>query len=125
MLVPRARYTDALNLGRSVANTPWRPVGSGHPDRPSASGRVSTRSCGFIERAQRDGGLVAHGGADTIRDTGYLSHQQFSPTSTWIPSWARRRCSAPVLVVPFDDDDDALRIANGTRTAWLVRSGGR
>lgn len=44
---------------------------------------------------------------------GGSSNRPCSPTSTTPTGSPAKRCSAPVIaVIPFDDDEDAIRIAN-------------
>ncbi|MFN8225601.1 MAG: aldehyde dehydrogenase family protein [Mycobacterium sp.] len=117
MLVPRARYTDALNLVESAVakytvGDPWDP---GTRIGPSASKGQYEIVRGFIERAQRDGARLLTGGADTIRDTGYFVAPTVFADVDPDSELGQEEVFGPVLaVIPFDDDDDALRIANGT-----------
>jgi aldehyde dehydrogenase (NAD+) len=117
MLVPRSRYAEGLDLveaavSRYTVGDPWDPatrIG------PSASASQYQTVRGFIDRAQRDGARLITGGSDRIRDVGYyLAPTVFAdvdPNS----ELGQEEVFGPVLaVIPFDDEDDALRIANGT-----------
>lgn len=117
MLVPRSRYGEALDLieaavGRYTVGDPWDPatrIG------PSASALQFHSVRGFIERAQRDGARLLTGGADKIRDVGYFIaptvFADVEPTS----ELGQEEVFGPVLaVIPFDGEDEALEIANGT-----------
>ncbi len=117
MLVPRARYTEALNLMESAVakytvGDPWDP---GTRIGPSASKGQYETVLGFIERAQRDGARLLTGGADMIRDTGYYVAPTVFVDVDPDSELGQEEVFGPVLaVIPFDDDEDALRIANGT-----------
>ncbi|TQR86580.1 aldehyde dehydrogenase family protein [Mycobacterium hodleri] len=117
MLVPRSQYGEALELieaavGRYTVGDPWDPatrIG------PSASASQFRSVRGFIERAQRDGARLLTGGAEQIRDVGYFIaptvFADVDPTS----ELGQEEVFGPVLaVIPFDGEDEALEIANGT-----------
>ena len=117
MLVPRSQYGQALDLieaavGRYTVGDPWDPatrIG------PSASASQFRSVRGFIERAQRDGARLLTGGAERIRDVGYFIaptvFADVEPTS----ELGQEEVFGPVLaVIPFDGEDEALEIANGT-----------
>jgi len=117
MLVPRSQYGQALDLieaavGRYTVGDPWDPatrIG------PSASASQFRSVRGFIERAQRDGARLLTGGAERIRDVGYFVaptvFADVDPTS----ELGQEEVFGPVLaVIPFDGEDEALEIANGT-----------
>lgn len=117
MLVPRSQYGQALYLieaavGRYTVGDPWDPatrIG------PSASASQFRSVRGFIERAQRDGARLLTGGAERIRDVGYFVaptvFADVDPTS----ELGQEEVFGPVLaVIPFDGEDEALEIANGT-----------
>lgn len=117
MLVPRSCYDEALGLieaavARYTVGDPWDPatrIG------PSASASQFRSVKGFIERAQQDGARLLTGGADKIRDVGYFIaptvFADVEPTS----ELGQEEVFGPVLaVIPFDGEDEALEIANGT-----------
>ena len=117
MLVPRSQYGQALDLieaavRRYTVGDPWDPatrIG------PSASASQFRSVRGFIERAQRDGARLLTGGAERIRDVGYFVaptvFADVDPTS----ELGQEEVFGPVLaVIPFDGEDEALEIANGT-----------
>jgi aldehyde dehydrogenase (NAD+) len=117
MLVPRSRYGEALNLieaavARYTVGDPWDPatrIG------PSASASQHQTVCGFIERAQRDGARLLTGGPDQIRDVGYYVAPTVFADVDPDSELGQEEVFGPVLaVIPFSDEEDALRIANGT-----------
>ncbi len=70
---------------------------------------------GFIERAQRDGARLLTGGAEEVRDVGYYVAPTVFADVDPDSELGQEEVFGPVLaVIPFDDADDALRIANGT-----------
>jgi len=117
MLVPRSRYGEALDLieaavSRYTVGDPWDPATRIGPSA-SASQWQSVR--GFIERAQRDGARLLSGGAEQIRDVGYFIAPTVFADVDPDSELGQEEVFGPVLaVIPFDDEDDALRIANGT-----------
>jgi betaine-aldehyde dehydrogenase len=117
MLVPRSRYGEALDLieasvARYTVGDPWDPatrIG------PSASASQCQTVRGFIERAQRDGARLLTGGAEQIRDVGYYVAPTVFADVDPDSELGQEEVFGPVLaVIPFSDEEDALRIANGT-----------
>jgi aldehyde dehydrogenase (NAD+) len=118
MLVPQSRYGEALDLieaavARYTVGDPWDP---GTRIGPSASASQYQTVRGFIERAQRDGARLLTGGAEQVRDVGfYVTPTVFADVDP-DSELGQEEVFGPVLaVIPFADEDDALRIANGTR----------
>ncbi|MGV0746479.1 aldehyde dehydrogenase family protein [Mycolicibacterium sp. XJ870] len=117
MLVPRARYAEALELIETAASKypvgdPWDP---GTRIGPSASRAQYETVLGFIERAKRDGARLLLGGAQKLRDVGYFVAPTVFADVDPDSELGQEEVFGPVLaVIPFDDTDDALRIANGT-----------
>jgi aldehyde dehydrogenase (NAD+) len=117
MLVPRSLYGEALDLieaavSRYTVGDPWDPatrIG------PSASASQFQTVRGFIERAQHDGARLLTGGAEKIRDVGYYVAPTVFADVDPDSELGQEEVFGPVLaVIPFDDEDEALRIANGT-----------
>jgi acyl-CoA reductase-like NAD-dependent aldehyde dehydrogenase len=117
MLVPQSRYGEALDLieaavARHTVGDPWDP---GTRIGPSASASQYQTVRGFIERAQRDGARLLTGGAEQVRDVGfYVTPTVFADVDP-DSELGQEEVFGPVLaVIPFADEDEALRIANGT-----------
>ncbi|KAA0096898.1 aldehyde dehydrogenase family protein [Mycolicibacterium sp. P1-18] len=117
MLVPRSQYREALDLieaavARYTVGDPWDPatrIG------PSASASQFRSVRGFIERAQRDGARLLTGGAGQIRDVGYFIAPTVFADVDPLSELGQEEVFGPVLaVIPFDGEDEALEIANGT-----------
>lgn len=117
MLVPRSHYEEALDLvaaavSKYTVGDPWDPatrIG------PSASASQYRTVLGFIERAQRDGARLLVGGVEKVRDVGYYVKPTVFADVDPDSELGQEEVFGPVLaVIPFSDNDDALRIANGT-----------
>ncbi|BBY18260.1 aldehyde dehydrogenase family protein [Mycolicibacterium litorale] len=117
MLVPQSRYAEALELVETAAAkyTVGDPQDPATRIGPSASASQFATVRGFIERAQRDGARLITGGAKKIRDVGYyLAPTVFADVDP-VSELGQEEVFGPVLaVIPFRDEEDALRIANGT-----------
>ena len=117
MLVPRSRYDEALAIveaavAKYTVGDPWDP---GTRIGPSASKSQYKTVLGFIERAQRDGARLVSGGTDKVRDIGYFVAPTVFADVDPESELGQEEVFGPVLaVIPFDDEADALRIANGT-----------
>ena len=130
MLVPRARYTEALNLMESAVakytvGDPWDP---GTRIGPSASKGQYETVLGFIERAQRDGARLLTGGADMIRDTGYYVAPTVFVDVDPDSELGQEEVFGPVLsVVRAESLADAIALINASPfangTAIFTRSG--
>jgi aldehyde dehydrogenase (NAD+) len=116
MLLPRSRYEEGVELLKQyLGATPY-----GDPQRPDVmmgpliSAKQRDRVLGYIEMGVKEGATLALGGG---RPKDYPKGWYVEPTlftdvdnSMTI---AQEEIFGPVLVViPFDDDDDAVRIAN-------------
>src|SRR3954471_13491706 len=117
MLVPRSQYGAALDLieaavSRYTVGDPWDPatrIG------PSASASQFQTVRGFIERAQHDGARLLTGGAEKIRDVGYyVAPTVFADVDPDSELGQEEVFGLVLAVIPFSDEEDALRIANGT-----------
>jgi aldehyde dehydrogenase (NAD+) len=117
MLVPQSSYGEALDLieaavARYTVGDPWDP---GTRIGPSASASQYQTVRGFIERAQRDGARLLTGGAEKVRDVGYYVAPTVFADVDPASELGQEEVFGPVLaVIPFADEDEALRIANGT-----------
>ncbi|KUI38088.1 aldehyde dehydrogenase family protein [Mycobacterium sp. GA-2829] len=117
MLVPQSRYAEALDLiEAAVAKyTVGDPLDPATRIGPSASKAQYETVRGFIERAQRDGARLLTGGAEKVRDVGYYIAPTVFADVDPDSELGQEEVFGPVLaVIPFRDEDDAVRIANGT-----------
>lgn len=117
MLVPASQYGKALELVEAAVAkyTVGDPLDPDTRIGPSASARQYETVLGFIERAQRDGARLITGGAQKIRDAGYYVAPTVFADVAPESELGQEEVFGPVLaVIPFDDESDALRIANCT-----------
>lgn len=116
MLLPRSRYDEGIEKLTAVMKmAPY-----GDPQRPDVmmgpliSARQRDRVLGYIDRGVAEGArLVMGGGRPGHLPTGwYVEPTLFADVDNAM-TIAREEIFGPVLVViPFTDDDDAVRIAN-------------
>ena len=83
---------------------------------PLASGQQCARVMRYIETAQREGAQLVHGGKRALTETrGYFVEPTIFRQVSADARIAQEEVFGPVLVViPFDDEVEALRIANDT-----------
>ncbi len=116
MLLPRSRYEEGVELLKTyLAMVPY-----GDPQRddvimgPLISEKQRTRVLGYIESGVREGATLAVGGgrpADQPKGW-FVEPTMFTDVDNAM-TIAQEEIFGPVLVViPFEDDDDAVRIAN-------------
>ena len=116
LLVPRARYEEAVAL----AAEGFAKVRYGDPTDPAnvmgplVSKRQQERVLGYIETGRAEGARVVCGGgvpAD-LPDGCFVEPTLFAEVDNRM-TIAQEEIFGPVLVViPYEDDDDAVRIAN-------------
>ncbi|HWE55440.1 MAG TPA: aldehyde dehydrogenase family protein [Acidimicrobiales bacterium] len=116
MLLPRSRYAEGVALlDQAMAHVPY-----GDPQRPDVmmgpviSEKQRQRILGYIEKGRAEGATLRLGGGRPAHlDKGwYVEPTMFTDVDNSM-TIAQEEIFGPVLVViPFDDDDDAVRIAN-------------
>ncbi len=116
MLVPRARYDEAIQIAAaSFANVPYGdPTDPSNIMGPLVSKKQQQRVLGYIAKGIDEGAqVVAGGGIPAHLDRGYYVEPTLFANVDNSMTIAQEEIFGPVLVViPFDDDDDAVRIAN-------------
>ena len=129
MLVPRDRLEEALEVARDVADglTVGDPTGTVDLG-PVVSGRQWHKVHGLIESGIADGARVVAGGPG--RPAGLTRGHYVRPTVladvTPAMAVAREEVFGPVLVVlAYDDLDDAVRLANDTEYGLAAYVSGR
>ncbi len=119
MLVPRARLAEAEALAAQAAEATkvGDPFAEGTYVGPLVSAAQRDRVRAYIERGVEDGAKLLTGGPEApegLEQGFYVRPTVFSdvdPDSTI----AQEEIFGPVLaIIPYDDDDDAVRIANDT-----------
>jgi len=120
MLVHRSLYDEAV----ASVTAAYQAVPVGDPVKPETlvgpviSAAQKDRVLGAIEQARRDGASITVGGGPVENLPGHLSGGHFVQPTVVVgvdnsAAIAQQEVFGPVLIVmPFDDDDEAVRIAN-------------
>ena len=116
LLVPRSRYQEAVD----IITEAMKNVGYGDPNDPSVlqgpqiSKRQQQRVLEYIDKGRAEGAkLVVGGGVPTHLSRGFFVEPTLFIDVDNQMTIAQEEIFGPVLVViPFEDDDDAVRIAN-------------
>jgi aldehyde dehydrogenase (NAD+) len=117
MLLPRSRYDEGVEILRGIyeSQLPGDPQDPGTLCGPVISDRQRQRVLGYIQKGVDEGATALVGGPDA--PTGFNRGFYVRPTLfTDVDNSmaiAQEEIFGPVLaVIPFDDEDDAVRIAN-------------
>ncbi|OLT21673.1 aldehyde dehydrogenase [Actinomadura sp. CNU-125] len=117
LLVPRAKLDDAVGLAEgAMKQVKWGdPTDPENVMGPVVNATQRDRILGYYESAGRDGRVVL-GGKPTDRfDRGYFVEPTLITDVAPEAAVAQEEIFGPALVIlPYDDDDDAVRIADGT-----------
>ena len=116
MLLPRARYDEGVEiLTQYLSGVPY-----GDPQRPDVlmgpliSEKQQTRVLGYIEKGVAEGATLVLGGKrpEHLAKGWFVEPTLFADVDNSM-TIAQEEIFGPVLaVIAFDDDDDAVRIAN-------------
>ncbi|QQD17206.1 aldehyde dehydrogenase family protein [Spongiibacter nanhainus] len=118
MLVPRSRYDEAieaLKISYGSFSQKWGEFDNPeHIMGPVISQKQYERVLEYIEIGKKEGAeVIAGGGPAKEKGDGYFIQPTCFANVTNDMRIAREEIFGPVLVViPFDDDEDAIRIAN-------------
>ncbi|HEX3333104.1 MAG TPA: aldehyde dehydrogenase family protein [Acidimicrobiales bacterium] len=117
MLLPRSRYDEGVELvSAAMAGVPYGDPGAddGVLMGPVVSARQRDRILGYIEKGQEEGAkLVLGGGKPAHLPKGYFVEPTLFVDVDNSMTIAQEEIFGPVLaVIPYEDDDDAVRIAN-------------
>jgi len=118
MVVPRDKQDEIVALAKATAES--IALGPGSSDAqlgPLVSATQRDRVRGYIQKGIDEGATLVTGGVDAPEglDTGYFVQPTIFADVTSDMTIAQEEIFGPVLVImPYDDEDDALRIANGT-----------
>lgn len=118
LLLPRSRYEE----GVEIAKTAMGKIGYGDPQNPAhlqgpqVSRKQQQRVLGYIEKGVQEGAkLVLGGGVPAHLKVGFYVEPTLFVDVDPDATIAQEEIFGPVLsVIPFDDDDDAVRIANNS-----------
>src|SRR3984957_12370833 len=116
MLLPRSRYDEGVELiSAAMAVVPYGdPSSDAVVMGPLVSARQRDRVLGYIERGQEEGAkLVVGGGRPAHLPKGWYVEPTLFVDVDNSMTIAQEEIFGPVLaVIPYEDDDDAVRIAN-------------
>ena len=119
MLVPRSKLAEVEELAKNAAETytPGDPFGDTSRLGPLVSATQHERVTGYIRKGIEEGAKLVTGGEELPEglDKGYFVKptvfSEVDPDSTI----AQEEIFGPVLsIIPYEDEDDAVRIANDT-----------
>ncbi|PXX12235.1 aldehyde dehydrogenase family protein [Mycolicibacterium moriokaense] len=117
MLLPRSRYDEGVEILKGI----YEGIAPGDPQDPATlcgpviSDRQRSRIRGYIEKGVEEGARMVVGGAEAPKglDKGFFVKPTLFADVDNSMTIAQEEIFGPVLVViPFDDEDDAVRIAN-------------
>lgn len=111
MLVHRDRYEEAVALAATAAAkyVPGERIG------PVVNARQHERVRGYIAKGVEEGARLVAGGTDVPRARGYWVAPTVFADVTPEMTIAQEEIFGPVLsILAYEDEEDALRIANGT-----------
>ncbi|MEV5547136.1 aldehyde dehydrogenase family protein [Streptomyces sp. NPDC052309] len=109
MLVHRDQYDEAVELAAQAAAKYGDRIG------PVVNARQRQRVCGYIEKGVAEGARLVAGGPDSPREHGYFVRPTVFADVTPEMTIAQEEIFGPVLsILRYEDEEDALRIANGT-----------
>ncbi|WP_455354687.1 aldehyde dehydrogenase family protein [Streptomyces sp. SYSU K217416] len=117
MLVHRDQYDEAVALAAAAAA---KYVAGDPHDQASRLGPVVNakqhdRVRGYIAKGVEEGARIVAGGPDAPHERGYYITPTVFADVTPSMTIAQEEIFGPVLsILPYEDEDDALRIANGT-----------
>ncbi|AMW09543.1 aldehyde dehydrogenase [Streptomyces qaidamensis] len=109
MLVHRDRYDEAVELAAAAAAKYGDRIG------PVVNAKQQDRVRGYIEKGVAEGARLVAGGPEAPREQGYFVSPTVFADVTEDMTIAQEEIFGPVLsILKYEDEDDALRIANGT-----------
>ncbi|BBC37741.1 Betaine aldehyde dehydrogenase [Streptomyces graminofaciens] len=109
MLVHRDQYDEAVELAATAAAKYGDRIG------PVVNGKQRERVRGYIEKGVAEGARLVAGGPESPREQGYFISPTVFADVTPDMTIAQEEIFGPVLsILRYEDEEDALRIANGT-----------
>jgi aldehyde dehydrogenase (NAD+) len=116
MLLPRSRYDEGVAIAKTAfENVPYGdPTDPGKLQGPQVSKRQQERVLSYIEKGKQEGAtLLVGGGVPEHLPKGYYVEPTLFVDVDPDATIAQEEIFGPVLcIIPYDDDDDAVRIAN-------------
>jgi aldehyde dehydrogenase (NAD+) len=116
MMVPRSRYDEAVELAEAAFTkvTYGDPTDASNLMGPLVSARQRERVLGYIEKGKAEGARLVLGGGtpDHLPKGWFVEPTLFADVDNSM-TIAQEEIFGPVqVIIPFDDDEDAVRIAN-------------
>ncbi|MEU8488387.1 aldehyde dehydrogenase family protein [Streptomyces sp. NPDC048641] len=109
MLVHTSQYDEAVALAAEAAAKYGDRIG------PLVNAKQHTRVRGYIEKGVAEGARLVAGGPEAPREQGYFVSPTVFADVTPEMTIAQEEIFGPVVsIIRYEDEDDALRIANGT-----------
>ncbi|WP_143677319.1 aldehyde dehydrogenase family protein, partial [Streptomyces scabiei] len=109
MLVHTSQYDEAVELAAEAAAKYGDRIG------PLVNAKQQERVRGYIEKGVAEGARLIAGGAEPPREQGYFVSPTVLADVTPEMTVAQEEIFGPVLsILRYEDEEDALRIANGT-----------
>lgn len=109
MLVHTDRYDEAVELAAAAAAKYGDRIG------PVVNAKQQARVRGYIEKGVEEGARIVAGGPEAPKDKGYFVQPTVFADVTPEMTIAQEEIFGPVVsIIRYEDEDDALRIANGT-----------
>ncbi|WP_033311835.1 aldehyde dehydrogenase family protein [Streptomyces iakyrus] len=109
MLVHRDQYDEAVGLAAAAAAKYGERIG------PVVNAKQRDRVRGYIEKGVAEGARLVAGGPEAPSDQGYFIAPTVFADVTEDMTIAQEEIFGPVLsILRYEDEEDALRIANGT-----------
>ncbi|MGX1674624.1 aldehyde dehydrogenase family protein [Streptomyces sp. NPDC055400] len=109
MLVHTSQYDEAVALAAEAAAKYGDRIG------PLVNAKQHTRVRGYIEKGVAEGARLVAGGPDAPREQGYFVSPTVFADVTPEMTIAQEEIFGPVVsIIRYEDEGDALRIANGT-----------
>ncbi|MCX5344557.1 aldehyde dehydrogenase family protein [Streptomyces atratus] len=109
MLVHTSQYDEAVALAAEAAAKYGDRIG------PLVNAKQHARVRGYIEKGVAEGARLVAGGPEAPREQGYFVSPTVFADVTPEMTIAQEEIFGPVVsIIRYEDEDDALRIANGT-----------
>jgi aldehyde dehydrogenase (NAD+) len=119
LLLPRSRYDEGVEIVKAAFETfPYGdPMDFNNMAGPLVNKKQYERVLGYIEKGKAEGArCLVGGGPATQFDKGYFVQPTLFADVDPDSTIAREEIFGPVLVaIPYENDDDAVRIANDSR----------
>ncbi|WP_033339722.1 aldehyde dehydrogenase family protein [Catenuloplanes japonicus] len=117
LLLPRSRYEEGVALAAALMRdvVPGDPADPATVQGPQVSAAHRDRILGLIATAREEGARVVTGGGAAGVERGFFLQQTLLADVDPDSAIAQQEIFGPVLcVIPYEDDDDAVRIANNS-----------